>query len=100
MKSFHRTRFVLDGMLAVSASLYCQTSHAQDPGLVNPVVSGTYLNTAMGTGALANITPSAENGDQNTAAGYNALHFNTAGDSNVAFGVQALYSNTYGGGNA
>ena len=38
---------------------------------------------------------STTNGDGNTAAGFNALYYNTGGDSNTG-GHQALFSNTSG----
>jgi hypothetical protein len=52
-------------------------------------------NTALGAGALANIT----SGSFNTATGVNALASNTTGGGNVATGFQALNSNTSGGNN-
>jgi Chaperone of endosialidase len=52
-------------------------------------------NTALGDGALANIT----RGIRNTATGVNALASNTTGGGNVATGFQALNSNTSGDNN-
>ncbi len=53
-------------------------------------------NTGMGTGALVRDVPGSPGGTQNTAAGSQALYFNTDGYQNTAVGYQALYSNTEG----
>jgi len=55
------------------------------PGALN-------LNTALGSGALANVT----SGTNNTAAGAQALADNTYGTANTAVGARALESNTGG----
>ena len=62
---------------------------AQPP---NVVASDTSYNTAMGTGALLNLTI----GSDNTATGYNALVANTSGYENTATGNDTLLQNTTG----
>ncbi len=67
--------------------------------LVNPVVSDSGGNTAMGTGALVSDgTPNADThvSVYNTAAGEAALNANTTGYGNSAFGNYALPLNTTG----
>jgi hypothetical protein len=61
----------------------------------NVVESDAANNTAMGTGALDDLTE----GFDNTAAGFEALHSNTTGVANTALGVLALHSNTSGANN-
>ena len=51
-------------------------------------------NTIVGEKALLNCT-----GNDNTAIGYEALHFTTNGHLSTAVGYQALYSNIDGGSN-
>jgi hypothetical protein len=78
------------------------------------VTSDAYLNTAMGTSALANNAVPAQacvpyalyvlnqlasyydSSCANTAAGASALKFNLTGGSNTAFGVFAMQANTSG----
>jgi hypothetical protein len=63
--------------------------------------SDQYNNTGMGTGALHNVTPSGNcngtlDGGCNTAAGYEALYWNTTGAANTAVGFQALFQSSTG----
>jgi hypothetical protein len=79
----------LIGALAVAGAAYGQ----QPPDVV---VSDANANTAMGTDALLQVTPSGSGGSQNTAAGYQALYANTTGHGNTAVGVYALNLNSAG----
>jgi hypothetical protein len=74
----------LIGALVVSGSAYGGT------GGVNPVVSDSTNNTAMGSSALLFT------GTANTASGYQALNANTTGSDNTASGDRALANNTTG----
>ena len=71
-------------------------------GLTNLIVSAAQLTSIGNTnGGLNNffIGPSGSStasGDNNTAAGVNALSANTSGSANTAYGLNALYSNTSG----
>jgi hypothetical protein len=94
-------------LVAISAlgALSGSVDAAQPPDVV---ASDSNLNTAMGAGGLANLTLGVFNtasgysalssnaSDDNTAAGANALYFNTTGYYNTASGLQALYSNAIG----
>jgi len=72
-----------------------QTPTCSPPGC-NPTESDANVNTAGGTGALANVASGAFGGAVNTAFGYNAL-FNTAtANNNTAIGYRSLFSNTIG----
>jgi hypothetical protein len=51
----------------------------------------SYLNTAVGSGALSKTT-----GSRNAALGYQALYNNTSGTKNIAIGTFALTSNMTG----
>ena len=64
----------------------------------NPVISDYMANTAMGSGALANVLP-AEAGCHNTASGDEALYSDTIGSYNTATGFSSLWSNTTGSNN-
>ena len=68
-----------------------------------------YLNTAVGTEALAENSGGSANsalgwgalfgnttGENNTAVGYGAMAQNTSGKNNEAYGEEALYSNSTG----
>jgi hypothetical protein len=80
-----------------------ESVHAQQPPDV--VASDAYDNTAMGTSALSNLTPSYPNacncylGYSNTASGNFALNANTTGSYNTASGDSALIENTTGSDN-
>jgi len=66
---------------------------------ISPLPDGGYAdnNTAEGTNALFTFTGlSPNNGDENTAIGFEALYHNTSGNHNTASGFQALFSNTTG----
>src|SRR5271170_6928603 len=83
--------------LMIAAILAAGADSAVAQNLVNPVVSDSSNNTAMGSGALPNQDP----GRANTAAGEGALAFNTgatdysfAGSFNTAVGTYALLSNS------
>src|SRR5450759_1252779 len=78
----------LIGALVVSGSAYGGT------GGVNPVVSDSTNNTAMGSSALSFT------GNANTASGYQALNANTTGSDNTASGDWALAGNTIGSANS
>jgi hypothetical protein len=67
-------------------------------GPPNVVVSDAGGNTAMGTGALAELDLNLA--QENTAAGYNALASNGGASGNSAFGAYALTANTGGEGNS
>jgi len=89
---------------AMALTLLSGAAFAQQPPDV--VISDEYYNTAMGTSALLNLTPSScPPGDSillgcyDTASGYEALYSNTTGSLNTAFGSQALYLNTTGSNN-
>jgi hypothetical protein len=87
MKLLNLSMWILVGALAVA-----WTSNAQVPAS-NDTSDGN-ANTGMGTGALGG--PAASNsGQQNTAAGFDAL-FNNTSIGNAAFGWQALSSNSTG----
>jgi hypothetical protein len=64
----------------------------------NPVISDYQANTAMGSGALANVLP-ADAGCHNTASGDDALYSDTIGSYNTGTGFSSLYSNTTGNNN-
>jgi hypothetical protein len=81
--------------LALVGSTCGAHAQLQSPG-VNPVVSDNYGNTAMGTQALNVIDGNAYFGDNNTAAGYQALYSSQNSIANTAFGAGALYSDTVG----
>ena len=86
MKALNNSSVVLaTALVAVVGIAYA----AQPP---NVVASDGYYNTAMGSGALLNLT----NGSDNTATGYNALLLNTTGYQNTATGANALRNNTTG----
>jgi hypothetical protein len=88
MKSFN---LGLIGALAIAGTAYGQ----QPPDIV--VSDGFHGDTAMGTGALFNLSHPSGNNFNNTAAGYNALYSDIAGNGqNTATGAFALYSNTFG----
>lgn len=82
MKSITNWTAVLVGLSA--------TAYAQQPPDV--VKSDVYYNTAMGTIALGNLTPTYTSGNNNTAGGYAALDGLTTGANNAAFGTEALLS--------
>ena len=91
-KSAHATTALLVLCAVGAAPCFAQS-------LVNPVVSDSGGNTAMGTGALVSDgTPNADNhvSVYNTAAGEAALNANTTGYGNSAFGNYALPLNTTG----
>jgi trimeric autotransporter adhesin len=77
-------------LISAYAAVALPASAQQPPDVVT---SDGHWNTAMGTDALLSSTGSSYN---NTAAGSQALYFNTSGQSNTAVGVQALYANTSG----
>ena len=81
-----------------------ESVHAQQPPDV--VASDAYDNTAMGTSALSNLTPSYPNacncylGYSNTASGNFALNANTTGSYNTAAAIHAAGASlgaVYGG---
>src|SRR5262249_30182955 len=63
------------------------------------------MTVGLGSGGLATNngnwvcapSPGTNGGDQNVAAGYQALQSNTTGSANTAAGYQALQTNTTGG---
>jgi len=71
-------------------------SGAQPPDVVQ---SDSFDNTAMGSDALLSVTPSIGSGTDNTAAGFNALKFNTTGFFNTAVGSDSLFENSTGSSN-
>jgi Chaperone of endosialidase len=81
------------GALALAGAAYAQ----QPPDSVS---GDAYGNTAMGVDALivltADCTQFSNCGQFDTAAGYQALYYNTAGGQNTATGYQTLYYNTSG----
>lgn len=80
---------------AMALTLLSGVAYAQQPPDI--VSSDQCGDTAMGTGALLNLTIcSFYNFSENTAAGKNALQMNTSGTANTAFGVQALGINETG----
>lgn len=79
---------------ATALVLLSGAAYAQDPSTND--TSDAYQNTGMGAGALIRVTPSPLLGIDNTAAGYQALYYNTTGNYNAAFGNSALYSNETG----
>jgi trimeric autotransporter adhesin len=88
-------RWLRVGMIAC-----CGAAFAQQPPDV--VTSDSYLNTAMGGGALYYLTPAMPLytvGAENTAAGYGAAGSATTGSQNTAFGVDALFLVAAGSGN-
>ena len=91
MNAISKVSRVTAAMALVSGVVYGQ----QPPDVV---VSDTFFNTAMGTGALLNLTPSQcySQGCANTAVGYYALYSNSVGEYNTASGASALFSNTIG----
>ncbi len=57
----------------------------------------TNFNVAVGYEALrGSETPAMNTGNQNTAAGYQALNENTSGNENTGTGYQAIFKNTAG----
>jgi hypothetical protein len=88
MKSLNRSSPVLTiTLLAIAEFVY----GAQPPDVVT---SDAYGDTAMGSGALLNLTTGL--GVFNTAVGMDTLTLNTEGIENTAVGTGALYSNTTG----
>src|ERR1700675_4034247 len=77
-------------LFSVFAAIASSAYAAQPPDVVSS--DGNY-NTAMGSGALQGMSAS---GLGNTAAGFEALFYNTTGDLNTAFGAFALNSNVTG----
>jgi hypothetical protein len=69
----------------IGALVIAGTAYGQQPPDV--VTSDRYENTAMGTGALANVTSPGLAG--NTASGFDALYSNTTGQANTASGDSA-----------
>jgi hypothetical protein len=66
---------------------------------INPVVSDTRSNTAIGTSALQGTLNNLIGGKSNTATSGGALYNATSGWSNTAVGDDSLYSVTTGSGN-
>jgi trimeric autotransporter adhesin len=91
MKLLTRTFLILAALL-----INAGTALSQQPP--DSVTGDTYQNTAMGSGALFDLTPSHTGplGSGNTAAGYEALFSTTTGDGNSALGLYALVDNTTG----
>jgi hypothetical protein len=85
MKAHSAAMIVAAFVLALGSATY----GAQPPDVVS---SDANTNTAMGTGALFNLTT----GSQNTAAGWQTLYYTTSGYQNTAVGVNALLVNTVG----
>jgi hypothetical protein len=94
-------------VLGIALVAMVRISHAAQPP--NVVTSDAAGNTAMGGGALQNITQGAHNtasgnaalywnstGSNNTGTGFFALPNNTTGFNNTASGAYALYTNTTG----
>src|SRR6266478_3909396 len=100
---------------AVSPSALAGNPHGSPTPTPTPSPSPTPVgdrgneNTAIGDGALFNLTSGVDNtamgfqalfsnttGSDNTAKGFGALFSNTTGRLNTATGSQALYSNTVG----
>jgi hypothetical protein len=82
--------------LSITALLFGGTAFGQQPPDV--VQSDGWANTAMGNGALLNLTPNScvYCGIENTAAGDGALNNNTSGGGNVAMGFLAMQFNISG----
>jgi hypothetical protein len=85
MKTCHAAKVLTAFSFLLGSSAY----GAQPPNVVS---SDGNTNTAMGTGALFNLTT----GFENTAAGWQTLYSTTSGYQNTALGVNALPSNTVG----
>ena len=68
---------------------------------VTPAPEGGYPggNTAEGDDALFSLTTGSRIGINNTAAGWQALYFNTTGNDNTATGLAALHRNIDGSAN-
>lgn len=82
----------LAGSMAWAIALQAQAQFALDS-----VASDNYQNTAMGSYALYTVGGNrSASAVGNTAAGFNALYFNTTGNSNTAFGDGAMQGNTTG----
>ena len=88
----------------VYISIQAQTHYGTGAGVFGTSHSyfGYYAGNAATTASAYNSFfgaysgRSTTNGDGNTAAGFNALYYNTGGDSNTGVGAQALFSNTSG----
>jgi hypothetical protein len=91
MKAFYQSL-----LLAISALALAGVAYAQVPS-TNDTSAGS--NTGMGSGALGGPSPAHLTGSENTAAGVDALSFNTSGSENTAAGAYVLEDNTTGSGN-
>ena len=95
VQSIVATHLVIDvyGYFADVEELPGNNTALGDGALLN-ITTGT-LNTAMGFSALQNDTT----GNRNTATGFSALQNNTTGNNNTATGAEALLQNLTGASN-
>jgi len=101
------TRLYMASAFLISAVLALRPAYSAQPPDV--VTTDPFGNTAMGSGALSDLTSGTGNtaagggalyydtsGFLNTAIGFASLEFNTTGNYDTATGMEALFSNTTG----